>query len=115
MVGAPFKRYKAGLRRQLRGRTPLLDDVLNALEESARRLEEDMSAMHASHPEGRYAVFTASCLSNLNSGPRTLVERLRAAYQPEAASLCSRICNILQPSEDVIGDVGELHAVSSRV
>ena len=67
LAGAPFKRYKAGLYRQLRGRTPLLDDVLNALEDSSSRLEEDLSAMHASDPEGRYVVTIAPSEPNLSS------------------------------------------------
>lgn len=41
--------------------------------------------------------------------------RLRQAYQPEAASLCSRICNILDPSEDAVGDIGEFNAISQVV
>ncbi|KAI0734707.1 hypothetical protein C8Q72DRAFT_807315 [Fomitopsis betulina] len=88
LAGAPFKRYQAGLHRQLRGRTPLLDGVLDVLEESSSRLEGDLAAMHASDPEGL-----------------VLVAHLREAYQPEAVNLCSRICSILHPSEDDVGDI----------
>lgn len=42
--------------------------------------------------------------------PRVLVAHLREAYQPEAVNLCSRICSILHPSEDDVGDIGKLHA-----
>ncbi|TFY69985.1 hypothetical protein EVJ58_g108 [Rhodofomes roseus] len=42
LTDAPFKRYKAGLHRQLHGRTPLLHDVLSAIEESSHSLEEHL-------------------------------------------------------------------------
>ena len=114
LAGAPFKRYKAGLHRQLRGRTPLLDDVLNILEESSRRLEEDLGALHASDPEGGCAVLVDLGQCNPDTVTASvLVERLREAYQPEAANLCSRISSIVQPNEDNVSDLGELHAVFS--
>ena len=46
--------------------------------------------------------------------PRVLVTHLREAYEPEAANLCSRISNILRPSKDDVGDIGEPHAISFR-
>ncbi|KAH9937287.1 uncharacterized protein B0H18DRAFT_969951 [Fomitopsis serialis] len=87
-TGAPFKRYKAGLRRQLHGRTPLLHDVLKVIEESSHRLEEDLGAMQASDLEGG-----------------VLVSRLRETYQPDAAGLCSRITYILKDLDDDIADM----------
>ncbi|KZT75023.1 hypothetical protein DAEQUDRAFT_17744 [Daedalea quercina L-15889] len=83
LAGAPFKRYKAGLQRQLHGRTPLLHDVLDIIEESSHHLEEDLAAMQASDSEGR-----------------ALIARLRETYQPDAASLCTRIVEILESFED---------------
>jgi hypothetical protein len=44
-IDSSFQKYKASLRRQLLGRTSLLDSVLATLESCARSLQRDLSVV----------------------------------------------------------------------
>jgi len=75
-VDTSFQKYKATLRRQLVGRTSLLNDVLTTLERCARTLQQDLSHV----------------LAGDSDNAPILVEKLTEAYRPDAESLC---CNVV--------------------
>ncbi|KAK0456031.1 hypothetical protein EV421DRAFT_1749997 [Armillaria borealis] len=85
-IDASFQKYKSTLRKQLLGRTTLLDDLLRILENCARSVQHDLSQV----------------LTGDNSN--ALVTRLRNEYQPQAAILCSGVVDALNSASESITD-----------
>ncbi|KAH9932407.1 hypothetical protein B0H21DRAFT_780985 [Amylocystis lapponica] len=83
-----FQKYKSALQRQVAGRTPLLDDVLNSAERHAQDLQEDLEAMQGDDDDSR-----------------TLIARLVASYRPNAESLATEVANALRTTaSDIVDD-----------
>ncbi|KAG5650993.1 hypothetical protein H0H81_010293 [Sphagnurus paluster] len=76
---ASFQKYKASLRRQLLGRSTLLDDVLATLENCARTIRQDLAHVMASGEE-----------------TRELYEQLENNYRPGADALCNDVVDKLE-------------------
>ncbi|KAK0465603.1 Vps51/Vps67 domain-containing protein [Desarmillaria tabescens] len=85
-MDASFQKYKSALRKQLLGRTTLLDDLLRTLENCARSIQHDLSRV----------------LTGDNSN--VLVTRLRNDYQLQAAILCSGVVDALNSASESIDD-----------
>ncbi|KAK0208784.1 Vps51/Vps67 domain-containing protein [Desarmillaria ectypa] len=81
-MDASFQKYKSTLRKQLLGRTTLLDDLLQVLESCARSIQHDLSQV----------------LTGDNSN--ALVTRLRNDYEPQAAILCSSVVDALNSASE---------------
>ncbi|KAF8078884.1 Vps51/Vps67 domain-containing protein [Lyophyllum atratum] len=77
-VNASLQKYKTSLRRQLVGRTSLLDDVLATLESCARTIRKDLAHVMAGGDE-----------------TRELVEQLEKTYKPDADALCAKVIDKL--------------------
>lgn len=54
--GLSFQAYKRVLQRQISGRSPLLDDVLNTIEKSIETLREDLDTMDEHSDDTRYVM-----------------------------------------------------------
>ncbi|KAG7452326.1 uncharacterized protein BT62DRAFT_298265 [Guyanagaster necrorhizus] len=89
-MDASFQKYKSTLRKQLLGRTTLLDDVLRILENCARSIQHDLSQV----------------LTGDNSN--ALVTRLRNEYRPQAATLCFGVVDALNNASESITDSSRL-------
>ncbi|KIY69180.1 hypothetical protein CYLTODRAFT_452897 [Cylindrobasidium torrendii FP15055 ss-10] len=87
-VDTSFLKYETGLRRQLIGRTALLDETLGTLENCASLLQNDM--LHV--------------LAFDDDATRALVEDLKKQYQPHASVLCDHIVEHLQEKVSAIPD-----------
>ncbi|KAL1739433.1 Vps51/Vps67 domain-containing protein [Schizophyllum fasciatum] len=85
----PFNKYKTSLRFQLLGRTTLLNDVLIALEDCARTLQQSFAHItgHASETDAH------------------LLNELRATCRPDAEALCSNILRVMGSSMESEGDL----------
>lgn len=79
---ASFQAHRARLARQLQGRTPRLQEVLNLLEDTAVSVQRDLSRISGKEKQSQ------------------LVEDVVTSYRPEAENLCSKILNILTESVD---------------
>ncbi|KAI6115269.1 hypothetical protein EV401DRAFT_1865363 [Pisolithus croceorrhizus] len=79
---ASFQVLRARLERQLQGRTPRLQEVLNLLEDTAAAVQRDLSRISGKEEQSQ------------------LVEDVVTSYRPEAEILCSEIINILAESVD---------------
>ncbi|KAJ7361559.1 Vps51/Vps67 domain-containing protein [Mycena albidolilacea] len=82
-VDSSFQKYKASLRRQLIGRTSLLDSVLATLESCARSLQRDLSVV----------------LGGNDEEARGVVAQLSEDYRPNAEALCIGILDTLSSAE----------------
>ncbi|KAG6841748.1 hypothetical protein C0991_007077 [Blastosporella zonata] len=72
-----FQKYTSSLRRQLVGRTAMLDDVLATLESCARTIRQDLAhVMAGAEPE--------------------LVKQLETTYRPDADALCTNVIEKLE-------------------
>ncbi|KAJ7040430.1 Vps51/Vps67 domain-containing protein [Mycena alexandri] len=91
-VDASFQKYKASLRRQLLGRTSLLDSVLATLESCARSLQRDLSVVLAGGDEEA----------------RGVVAQLSEQYRPNAEALCTGVLDTLASAEKQDTDDSEL-------
>nr|GAT59019.1 predicted protein [Mycena chlorophos] len=74
-----FQKYKAGLCRQLIGRTALLDSVLATLENCARSLQRDIAVV----------------LGGKDEDSRSIAATLSERYQPDADSMCESVIKTL--------------------
>ncbi|KAL1683766.1 Vps51/Vps67 domain-containing protein [Schizophyllum commune] len=74
-----FHKYKTSLRYQLLGRTTLLNDVLSALEDCARTLQQSFAHItgHASDTDAR------------------LLDELRSTCRPDAEALCTDVLRVM--------------------
>ncbi|KAG6901470.1 hypothetical protein C0995_011490 [Termitomyces sp. Mi166 len=77
-VDSSFQKYTSSLRRQLVGRTVLLDDVLATLESCARTIRQDLAHVMAG-----------------NESPE-LVKQLETTYRPDADALCANVIEKLE-------------------
>ncbi|KAF9041731.1 hypothetical protein BDZ89DRAFT_981120 [Hymenopellis radicata] len=93
---ASFQKYKSSLRKQLLGRTALLDEVLRTLESCARALQNDMTQV----------------LSTEDGDTTRLVHDLKAEYQPDAMVLCSRVVQQLDNVSSSISEQSEAEVES---
>ncbi|KAI0962021.1 hypothetical protein AcV7_000961 [Taiwanofungus camphoratus] len=84
---ASFSRYKSALTRQLRGRTPLLEDVVHAVQDHANGLQEDLNAMQGD-----------------DEVTRILINRLSEMYRPDADALSMRVATALEDTASDIPD-----------
>ncbi|KAI5835989.1 Vps51/Vps67 domain-containing protein [Schizophyllum commune Tattone D] len=84
-----FHKYRTSLRYQLLGRTTLLNDVLSALEDCARTLQQSFAHItgHASDTDAR------------------LLDELRSTCRPDAEALCT---DVLRVMASLVEDSGEL-------
>ncbi|KAJ6503353.1 Vps51/Vps67 domain-containing protein [Mycena vitilis] len=91
-VDSSFQKYKTSLRRQLLGRTTLLDSVLATLESCARSLQNDLSVVLAGDDEEA----------------RGVVAQLSEQYRPNAEALCTGVLDTLSSAEKQDADDSEL-------
>ncbi|KAJ6575299.1 hypothetical protein B0H19DRAFT_933515 [Mycena capillaripes] len=91
-VDSSFQKYKTSLRRQLLGRTSLLDSVLATLESCARSLQRDLSVV----------------LGGNDEEARGVVEQLSEQYRPNAEALCTGVLDTLSSAEKEDADDSEL-------
>ncbi|KAJ7103347.1 hypothetical protein B0H15DRAFT_926631 [Mycena belliarum] len=91
-VDSSFQKYKASLRRQLIGRTSLLDSVLATLESCARSLQRDLSIVLAAKDEEA----------------RGVAASLSERYRPDAEALCTGILDTLASAEKQASDDSKL-------
>ncbi|KAJ7170058.1 Vps51/Vps67 domain-containing protein [Mycena filopes] len=91
-VDASFRKYKTSLRRQLLGRTSLLDSVLATLEGCARSLQRDLSVVLAGGDEEA----------------RGVVAQLSEEYRPNAEALCTGVLETLSSAEKQDADESKL-------
>ncbi|KAG6910534.1 hypothetical protein DXG01_009953 [Tephrocybe rancida] len=77
-VDTSFQKYTTSLRRQLVGRTAMLDDVLATLESCARTIRQDL----------------AHVMTGVESPE--LVKQLETAYRPDADALCANVIRKLE-------------------
>ncbi|KAF9814523.1 hypothetical protein IEO21_05074 [Rhodonia placenta] len=89
-AASSFQRYKTTLQRQLHGRTPLIDDILNTVERYARELHEDIDAVRSRDEDSR-----------------TLAEQMIQNYRPEAEAFCSRLAQSMEETADLSDDGGK--------
>ncbi|KAJ7207386.1 hypothetical protein B0H12DRAFT_1195590 [Mycena haematopus] len=82
-VDSSFQKYKASLRRQLLGRTSLIDSVLATLESCARVLQRDLSVV----------------LGEGDEESRGVVAQLSEQYRPNAEALCTGVLDTLSSAE----------------
>ncbi|KAF7339319.1 hypothetical protein MSAN_02145500 [Mycena sanguinolenta] len=82
-VDSSFQKYKASLRRQLLGRTSLIDSVLATLESCARVLQRDLSVV----------------LGGDDEESRGIVAQLSEQYRPNAEALCAGVLDTLSSAE----------------
>ncbi|TFK36962.1 hypothetical protein BDQ12DRAFT_608918 [Crucibulum laeve] len=82
-VDNPFQKYQAALKRQLVGRTSLLDGLLTTLEQCALTIQQDLS--HIRDGSNKQEI-------------KPLVEELCRAYRPSAENLAT---DVVQTMEDV--------------
>ncbi|KAG6817979.1 hypothetical protein H0H87_012447 [Tephrocybe sp. NHM501043] len=82
-----FQKYTTSLRRQLVGRTAMLDDVLSTLESCARTIRQDLAHVMtgAESPE--------------------LVKQLETAYKPDADALCANVIEKLEKTANTPEEV----------
>lgn len=107
-TGASFKKYTSALRRQINGRTRLLEDVLGTIEHRASVLQKDLNTMNRDQNSQcvRRCYLDSSLDSTICDG-RDVRSRLIDAYKTDAKSLCAKITAILvSVSEDVKDDTG---------
>ncbi|KAJ7631145.1 hypothetical protein FB45DRAFT_917631 [Roridomyces roridus] len=91
-VDSSFQKYTSSLRRQLLGRTSLLDSVLATLESCARSLQRDLSVILAG--EGEEA--------------RGVMAKLSEQYRPDAEGLCTGVLDTLTSAEKQDSEDSEL-------
>ncbi|KAJ7705997.1 hypothetical protein B0H17DRAFT_1192554 [Mycena rosella] len=91
-VDSSFQKYKASLRRQLLGRTSLLDSVLATLESCARSLQRDLAIV----------------LAGKDEEARDVAAQLSEQYRPNAEALCTGILDTLSAAEKQDADDSEL-------
>ncbi|KAJ6621177.1 hypothetical protein B0H10DRAFT_2353252 [Mycena sp. CBHHK59/15] len=91
-VDSSFHKYRASLRRQLIGRTSLLDSVLATLEKCARSLQRDLSLG----------------LTGDDEETRRVVVQLSEQYRPDAEVLCTGVLNTLSSAEQHDSEDSEL-------
>ncbi|KAF8216035.1 hypothetical protein K438DRAFT_1799963 [Mycena galopus ATCC 62051] len=91
-VDSSFQKYRASLRRQLLGRTSLIDSVLATLESCARSLQRDLSIV----------------LGGADEESRGVVAQLSEQYRPHAEALCTGILDTLSSAENQDADNREL-------
>lgn len=94
-LDSSFTRYKSALRKQLLGRTSLLDDVLKTLENCAKTIQQDFSQV----------------LKGENDDVSSLGSELSHAYQPFAESLCTGILDKLESA--LVDD--DTHALTQSI
>ncbi|KAK7064081.1 hypothetical protein R3P38DRAFT_2492769 [Favolaschia claudopus] len=87
-----FQKYKGSLRRQLLGRTSLLDSVLATLENCARSLQRDLAVV----------------LGGGDEGARSVAAQLSKQYRPNAEALCTGILDTLSAAEKEESEYDEL-------
>ncbi|KAJ3775141.1 hypothetical protein FB446DRAFT_425782 [Lentinula raphanica] len=88
MEEKPLQRYRASLQCQLSGRTPLLNDVLKALENCASTVHEDLyEVLHGNDPD------TA-----------TLIMQLRESCKPHAQQLCTGSLEVMASLSSALPD-----------
>ncbi|KAI0706115.1 hypothetical protein BC835DRAFT_1260582 [Cytidiella melzeri] len=78
-----FQIYRSSLRRQMTGRTPLLDDVLSTVEKRAKDLHEDLLITQ-----------------DKSEDSRVLTSQLAEDYRHDAEMLCSSLTTALQTKID---------------
>ncbi|KAJ7110035.1 hypothetical protein C8R44DRAFT_986032 [Mycena epipterygia] len=91
-VDSSFRKYKASLRRQLLGRTSLLDSVLATLENCARSLQRDLSVV----------------LAGKDEEARSVAAQLSEQYRPNVKALCTGVLETLLAAEKYHSDDSEL-------
>ncbi|PCH33973.1 hypothetical protein WOLCODRAFT_94557 [Wolfiporia cocos MD-104 SS10] len=77
-AASPFQKYKSSLQLQLKGRTPLLDDVLSVIERQSSRLQQEIEYIQSTDQDTR------------NVAPQFL-----EGYRTEAQALCWKIVDAL--------------------
>ncbi|KAJ7446473.1 Vps51/Vps67 domain-containing protein [Mycena galericulata] len=91
-VDSSFQKYRGSLRRQLLGRTSLLDSVLATLESCARSLQRDLSVV----------------LAGETDEARGVAAQLSEQYRPNAEALCTGVLDTLSAAEKQDSDDSEL-------
>ncbi len=102
-IDASFQKYKSTLRKQLLGRTTLLDDLLRVLENCARSIQHDLSQVLIGD-NSKLVLSYSSRSPILIPLASVLVTRLRNEYQPQAAILCSGVVDALNSASESITD-----------
>ena len=95
MVDAFLQKYKDALRRQIAGRTSLLDGVLTTLENCAKTIQQDFSYIISGGDEIQW-VPVSRYLHGVDWGGRELSEQLKRAYTPAADSFCHNLVEKLK-------------------
>ncbi|KAJ7225342.1 Vps51/Vps67 domain-containing protein [Mycena pura] len=90
-VDSSFQKYKATLRRQLLGRTSLLDGVLATLENCVRSLQRDLSVVRAGE----------------DGDAHNVMAQLSEQYRPSAEALCTGVLDTLSSAEKQENDDSE--------
>ncbi|RDB29071.1 Conserved oligomeric Golgi complex subunit 1 [Hypsizygus marmoreus] len=97
LVDTSFQKYKASLRRQIVGRTSLLDEVLATLESCARTIQQDLAYV-----------------TGVGDGAPEMVEQLEKKYQPDADALCANVLDKLElVAKAPIEDSSAIYSASS--
>ncbi|EIM92224.1 uncharacterized protein STEHIDRAFT_89072 [Stereum hirsutum FP-91666 SS1] len=91
-MAASFRKYEMSLHRQVAGRTPLLNDVLESVETRSAAIRKDLRAF--------------SKKSEADS--RELADQLISAYQPDADQLCVSIAEAVSTSVQQVGDDSDI-------
>ncbi|KIP05345.1 hypothetical protein PHLGIDRAFT_128964 [Phlebiopsis gigantea 11061_1 CR5-6] len=84
-ASVPFQKYSNSLQQQIAGRTPLLQEVLDTVENRVQMLRDDLDTMHGQEED-----------------TRALASQLVTDYRLDADALCKTLCDTLQSSLDDI-------------
>lgn len=99
-----FKRFKSALQSQIACRTPLLDEVLSAIEDGIRYLHDDMDVVHDIKGDSRYVSSVSAWNMAHPFGPSSLVADLRTQYRRDTARLCDSISGALVTALEGLSD-----------
>ncbi|KAA1467989.1 hypothetical protein DENSPDRAFT_927011 [Dentipellis sp. KUC8613] len=90
-ISSSFKKYESALRRQVNGRTPLLDKVMTSIESRAEALRKDFHAIRKA--EG---------------GDQSTLDWLSEAYRPDADQLCSVVIDNISAHIEQVADDSDI-------
>ncbi|TFY70549.1 hypothetical protein EVG20_g2465 [Dentipellis fragilis] len=96
-ITSSFKKYELALRRQVNGRTPLLDKVMTSIESRAESLRKDFHAIRKA--EG---------------GDQSTLDWLSEVYRPDADQLCSAVVDNISTHIEQVADDSESSDISIK-
>lgn len=103
ITSASFQKFKDTLERQLACRTPLLDDVLTAIESRVQSLHEDLAVIRDSEDSSRY-VYIVNIERRIKLSCSAPLSELISHYREDAGQLCFAISEALQLSLKTVED-----------